>query len=69
MIDNQKNVTLELNTKMVEIYRTRDEGNKVVGIRVANDNGYKTIKAEKALFWQRAASRQTLKCVKLKFLI
>ncbi len=49
MIDNQKNVTLELNTKMVEIYRTRDEGNKVVGIRVANDNGYKTIKAEKGV--------------------
>ncbi|MBQ7068221.1 MAG: flavocytochrome c [Synergistaceae bacterium] len=49
MLDKQKNVTLELNTKMVEIYRTRDAGNKVVGIRVAQGDKYKTIKAEKGV--------------------
>ena len=49
MLDKQKNVTLQLNTKMVEIYRTRDAGNKVVGIRVATKDGYKTIKAEKGV--------------------
>ena len=49
MLDKQPNVTLQLNTKMVEIYRTRDDGNKVVGIRVAKDDGYKTIKAEKGV--------------------
>ena len=49
MLDGQKNVTLSLNTKMVEIYRTRDEGNKVVGIRVAKDDGYKTIRATKGV--------------------
>ncbi|MBQ6594513.1 MAG: flavocytochrome c [Clostridia bacterium] len=49
MVDNQENVTLELDTKMVEIYRTRDEENKVVGIRVAVGGEYKTIKAEKGV--------------------
>ncbi|MGX8706701.1 MAG: FAD-dependent oxidoreductase, partial [bacterium] len=49
MVDGQENVTLELDTKMVEIYRTRDEENKVVGIRVAKGGEYKTIKAEKGV--------------------
>lgn len=49
MVDRQENVTLELGTKMVEIYRTRDESNRVVGIRVAVDGGYKTIRAEKGV--------------------
>lgn len=40
---------LELETKMVEIYRTRDEANKVVGIRVATEEGYKTIEAKKGV--------------------
>ena len=41
--------TIELETKMVEIYRTRDEANKVVGIRVATADGYKTIEAKKGV--------------------
>ena len=49
MMDAQENVTLELDTKLVEIYRTRDAENKVVGIRVATEEGYKTIKAEKGV--------------------
>ena len=49
MIDRQPNVTLELNTKMVEIYRTRDEDNRVVGIRVATEDGYRTIRAERGV--------------------
>ena len=49
MLDKQPNVKLELQTKMVEIYRTRDNGNRVVGIRVAQDDKYKTIKAEKGV--------------------
>ncbi|MDO5376967.1 MAG: flavocytochrome c [Clostridia bacterium] len=49
LMDEQENVTLELETKLVEIYRTRDAENKVVGIRVATENGYKTIKAEKGV--------------------
>ncbi len=40
---------IQLETKMVEIYRTRDEDNRVVGIRVATKDGYKTIKAEKGV--------------------
>ena len=40
---------LELETKLVEIYRTRDEANRVVGIRVATPQGYKTIEATKGL--------------------
>lgn len=40
---------LQLETKMVEIYRTRDEANKVVGIRVATKDGYKTIEAKKGV--------------------
>lgn len=40
---------IELETKMVELYRTRDEDNHVVGIRVANESGYKTIKANKGV--------------------
>ena len=34
---------------MVEIYRTRDEANRVVGIRVATADGYKTIEAKKGV--------------------
>ena len=49
MIDAQDNVTLELGTKMVEIYRTRDEANKVVGIRVSTGDAYKTIEAKKGV--------------------
>ena len=41
--------TIKLNTKMVEIYRTRDEANRVVGIRVATQDGYKTIEAKKGV--------------------
>ncbi len=41
--------TIELNTKMVEIYRTRDEANRVVGIRAATKDGYKTIEAKKGV--------------------
>ena len=40
---------VQLETKMVEIYRTRDEGNRVVGIRVATADGYKTIEAKKGV--------------------
>ncbi len=40
---------VELETKMVEIYRTRDEANRVVGIRVATADGYKTIEAKKGV--------------------
>lgn len=40
---------VELDTKMVEIYRTRDEANRVVGIRVATPDGYKTIEARKGV--------------------
>ncbi len=49
MIDAQDNVTLELGTKLVEIYRTRDEANKVVGIRVSTGDAYKTIEAKKGV--------------------
>ena len=41
--------TVQLNTKMVEIYRTRDEENRVVGIRVATADGYKDIEATKGV--------------------
>lgn len=41
--------TIELETKMVEIYRTRDEANRVVGIRVSTADGYKTIEAKKGV--------------------
>ncbi len=40
---------VELNTKMVEIYRTRDDENKILGIRVATPDGYKTIEAKKGV--------------------
>ncbi|HSK69398.1 MAG TPA: flavocytochrome c [Candidatus Limnocylindria bacterium] len=40
---------LQLDTRMVEIYRTRDAENRVVGIRVATADGYKAIKAEKGV--------------------
>jgi len=40
---------IQLETKMVEIYRTRDEENRVVGIRVATKDGYKTIQATKGV--------------------
>ena len=33
----------------VEIYRTRDEANRVVGIRAATKDGYKTIEAKKGV--------------------
>lgn len=48
MLDGTSAV-VELNTKMVEIYRTRDAENKVVGIRVATEEGYKTIEAKKGV--------------------
>lgn len=43
------NANIQLETKMVEIYRTRDEANKVVGIRVSTGDGYKTIEAKKGV--------------------
>lgn len=43
------NADIQLETKMVEIYRTRDEENKVVGIRVSTADGYKTIEAKKGV--------------------
>lgn len=46
---------IELETKMVEIYRTRDEANRVVGIRVATKDGYKTIEARKGVILATAA--------------
>ena len=45
----ETSATIELETKMVEIYRTRDEANRVVGIRVATADGYKTIEAKKGV--------------------
>lgn len=39
------NADIQLNTKLVEIYRTRDGDNRVVGVRVATEDGYKTIAA------------------------
>lgn len=42
-------VDVRLETKLVEIYRTRDEANRVVGIRVATEDGYKTIEATKGV--------------------
>ena len=43
------NAVIELDTKMVEIYRTRDTENRVVGIRVATESGFKTIQAKKGV--------------------
>ena len=40
---------IQLDTKMVEIYRTRDDDNRVVGIRVATPDGYKTIEAKEGV--------------------
>jgi len=40
---------IRLETKMVEIYRTRDDANHVVGIRVATADGYRTIQATKGV--------------------
>lgn len=48
MLKNTK-ANIQLETKMVEIYRTRDDQNKVVGIRVATADGYKTIQAIKGV--------------------
>ncbi len=48
MLKNTK-ADIQLETKMVEIYRTRDDDNKVVGIRVATADGYKTIEAKKGV--------------------
>ena len=46
----ETSANVELETKMVEIYRTRDEeANRVVGIRVATADGYKTIEAKKGV--------------------
>lgn len=45
----ETSATIELETKLVEIYRTRDEANRVVGIRVATADGYKTIEAKKGV--------------------
>ena len=60
---------IELETKMVEIYRTRDEANRVVGIRVATADGYKTIEARKGVilatggFSSNVDMRQTLSLI------
>lgn len=58
--------TIALNTKMVEIYRTRDEANRVVGIRVSVDGkSYKNIEAKKGVilatggFSSNVAMRET----------
>ncbi len=57
--------TIELETKLVEIYRTRDEANAVVGIRAATKDGYKTIAATKGVimatggFGANVAMRET----------
>ncbi|MEF9973621.1 MAG: flavocytochrome c [Clostridia bacterium] len=57
--------TVELESKMVEVYRTRDEANRVVGIRVATKDGYKTIEAKKGVilatggFSSNVAMRET----------
>lgn len=40
---------IELETKMVEIYRTRDAENRVVGIRVLTKDGFKNIQANKGV--------------------
>lgn len=40
---------IQLETKLVEIYRTRDDANRVVGVRVATKDGYKTIEAKKGV--------------------
>jgi fumarate reductase flavoprotein subunit len=56
---------IELETKMVEIYRTRDDANKVVGIRVSTGDSYKTIEAKKGVilatggFSSNVAMRET----------
>lgn len=41
--------TVRTLTKMVEIYRTRDEANRVVGIKVATPDGYRNIEATKGV--------------------
>ena len=56
---------IELETKMVEVYRDRADGNKLLGIRVATKDGYKTIKADKGVilctggFGANVAMRET----------
>ena len=45
----ETDAVIMLETKMVEVYRTRDEENRVVGIRVATEDGYKTIGAAKGV--------------------
>ena len=61
----ETDAVIRLETKMVELYRTRDEQNRVVGIRVATDVGYKTIRADKGVilatggFGANVAMRET----------
>ena len=61
----ETDAVIRLETKMVELYRTRDEQNRVVGIRVATEEGYKTIKADKGVilatggFGANVAMRET----------
>ena len=61
----ETDAVIQLETKMVELYRTRDEQNRVVGIRVATEEGYKTIKADKGVilatggFGANVAMRET----------
>ncbi|MGI6687177.1 MAG: flavocytochrome c [Christensenellales bacterium] len=49
MLQNKTDAVIALEHKMVEIYRTRDEANRVVGIRVSTPEGDKTLKAEKGV--------------------
>ena len=59
------NADVRLDTKMVEIYRTRDDANRVVGIRVHTADGYKNLEATKGVilatggFSSNVAMRQT----------
>ena len=49
MLQDKTDTVIALQHKMVEIYRTRDEANRVVGIRVSTPDGDKNLKAEKGV--------------------
>ena len=49
MLQEKTDTVIALEHKMVEIYRTRDEANRVVGIRVSTPEGDKNMKAEKGV--------------------
>jgi len=59
------NADVRLENKMVEIYRTRDDANRVVGIRVSTPDGFKNLQATKGVilatggFSSNVAMRQT----------